>query len=218
MTDPQPTAEDEHESEADLTNEVGNFWLKVADFIGKLSVDLEISGDVLLGLPNEDDWSFVVKTHALIETAIAHLLTQAIGRGELAEFFGYLPLQGRNGKIKAADDLGLLSREQIAYASVVANLRNRLVHSARNWTFSFEALFAEDPAALTRIAVAVFGEKASPHAVNATRRHPKFVLFLPLMKLLAHVYETSKTANLEREAQELNTQFVESMHADDEYQ
>lgn len=44
------------------------FWKSVADLFADVSADLEISGEVLIGLPEEDDWSFVVKTHALIET------------------------------------------------------------------------------------------------------------------------------------------------------
>jgi hypothetical protein len=38
-------------------------------------------------LAHEDDWSFVIKSHALFEGALTHLLTTTLDRNELKEVF-----------------------------------------------------------------------------------------------------------------------------------
>lgn len=51
-------------------------------------------------LQDGDDWSFVIKLHALAEAALTHLLTAAVGREELSDLFSSLPMaDSRRGKL-----------------------------------------------------------------------------------------------------------------------
>ena len=52
-----------------------------------------------LGLPtgflrslydHEDDWSFVIKSHAFLEAALTHLLAEHLGKEDLLPVFAYL--------------------------------------------------------------------------------------------------------------------------------
>jgi len=49
----------------------------------------------LESLKNEDDWSFVIKIHALLEAAVSHLLCKTLGRDELADVLSFTELSGR---------------------------------------------------------------------------------------------------------------------------
>lgn len=103
-----------------------------------------------LGLPDgfldrllfEDDWSFVIKAHALIEGTITHLLTGAVD-ARLGKVFSRLELSGADtGKLVFAESLGLIDSTERNFIRRFSELRNKLVHDVRQVSFTFEAYFA----------------------------------------------------------------------------
>ena len=44
---------------------------------------------------DENDWSFVIKLHALVEAAVAHLLTEQLSRPELSDLFAHLDISNK---------------------------------------------------------------------------------------------------------------------------
>lgn len=85
---------------------------------------------------DENDWSFVIKAHALVEAAVSHLLTQTIKRPELGDLFSRLDMSNKaTGKAAFVKALGLLGEEQRRFVSALSELRNRLVHDVRNVNF-----------------------------------------------------------------------------------
>lgn len=63
-------------------------------------------------LLDEDDWSFIIKLHALMEAAIAYLLTQHFDDDRLSGVFEYLELSDAGkGKIAFVKELELLPSE-----------------------------------------------------------------------------------------------------------
>lgn len=63
-------------------------------------------------LLEEDDWSFIVKSHAFIEAALSHILVKATGKDLLREVFTSLELSNpRTGKLAFATALKLLDRQ-----------------------------------------------------------------------------------------------------------
>jgi len=107
------------------------------DTIRGLVGDLRQKGDVLHGLLKQDDWSFVIKAHALLEAAVTQLLIANIGGESLARFIERLPLGGQFGKIKLCEELALLSNPQRKFIRWLSELRNPLVHRLENVTFTF---------------------------------------------------------------------------------
>ena len=86
----------------------------------------------------EDDWSFVIKTHAFIEMFISEFLVKHIGDEKLERLIQRLPLSDNTiGKLAICKDLGLLDKPQRKFVRFYSALRNKLVHRFENVTFSF---------------------------------------------------------------------------------
>src|SRR3954447_11241104 len=55
-----------------------------------------------------DDWTFIIKTHALIESGTTRLLEAVVTPTIPAAFLQSLPLEGRHSKLRLLKDLGRL--------------------------------------------------------------------------------------------------------------
>ena len=94
-------------------------------------------------LVREDDWSFIIKLHALFEAVCTHLLLHHFNEPELSEAFSRLELSSKaTGKIAFLGKLELLNADNRRFISTLSELRNSLVHDVRNAEFSLEALIA----------------------------------------------------------------------------
>lgn len=102
--------------------------------------------EVRLSLPNgfydsllkEDDWSFIIKLSALFEASCTQILAVRLRSPELVSAFSYLE-QGNTkcGKIVLLKELDAITSKQAKVLSVLASLRNKLVHNISNVGFSF---------------------------------------------------------------------------------
>lgn len=87
----------------------------------------------------EDDWSFVIKLHALVEACLTHAICSAIGRPELEQIVAHLDTaNNRSGKLAFAKQLGLLDKTHRRYVTALSQLRNEIVHNVHATDFSFE--------------------------------------------------------------------------------
>jgi len=118
---------------ADEDVDVGT-WEGVAG----LEREFELPKGFVQGLLKEDDWSFVIKLHALIEASVAHMLTARLGEN-LSEFVHGMSLRGRTSKLNLAKALGYLDSGAVSFVGMLADLRNSLAHGVSNLTFSFRA-------------------------------------------------------------------------------
>jgi hypothetical protein len=100
--------------------------------IGELETRLGVHNGLLYSLLTQDDWSFVVKLHALIESSINELLRARVGRPELSDFLSLLPLSGVSGKLPLLQKLGLLYNYEVGFLGKISNLRNRMTHNIKN--------------------------------------------------------------------------------------
>jgi hypothetical protein len=97
--------------------------------------------EALLKEPN--DWSFVVKIHAISEAALTHVIVEALGRPELREVVGHINMgDTRAGKLVIAERLGLLGEPSIKFLREVATMRNRFVHGVRHINLRIEEFAA----------------------------------------------------------------------------
>lgn len=104
----------------------------------------------------EDDWSFVIKLHALFEAACTHLLLFHFKEPELTEIFARLELSNKTtGKVAFLAKLELLNKENRRLVSTLSELRNSLVHDVRNAEFSLATTVAGlAPSELKQFAIA----------------------------------------------------------------
>ena len=100
-----------------------------------------------LGLPvgflrnlydHEDDWSFVIKSHAFLEAALTHLLADHLGKEDLLPVFAYLETSNvRTGKLAFVKAFDLLDKGARRFIHTLSELRNELVHEISNVGFTF---------------------------------------------------------------------------------
>ena len=89
-----------------------------------------------LDADDENDWSFVIKLHALVEAAVSHLLTAQFHREELSGLFSRLDMSNETtGKAAFVKALALLGKPERRFMSSLSELRNKLVHDVRNVNF-----------------------------------------------------------------------------------
>jgi hypothetical protein len=102
----------------------------------------------LFNIFEEDDWSFVIKSHALVEAAMTQLLVDSVGDERFKRIFERLPLSDdESGKLAVAKELGLLEKDHRRFVRFFSTLRNSLVHRVENVGFLFEPHIAKmDPA------------------------------------------------------------------------
>ena len=131
-----------------------------------------------LGLPDafldnlvlEDDWSLVIKAHALIEATISNLLATTLD-ARLRPIFERLELGNITfGKLAFAGQLGLVTGPERAFIRRFSELRNQLVHNVRQASFRFGPwLDALEPARRNAFVDAVMGVVGTGQETMAAR-------------------------------------------------
>src|SRR5262249_32739677 len=74
---------------------------------------------------SEDDWSFIIKAHALIDAVLTHMLVAAVRKEELRNRFAKM---GLREKLRFATDLKLITRRELACIEALSDIRNLLAH------------------------------------------------------------------------------------------
>lgn len=105
----------------------------LSDQIPLLENKLGIKEGFFNKLSEEDDWAFIIKLHALIESAVSELLTSVFENEELKHTFSHLELSNkRTGKIAFIKALDLLDENDRRYIVSLSEVRNDLVHNISN--------------------------------------------------------------------------------------
>ncbi len=80
-------------------------------------------------LEKEDDWSFIIKTHAFMEALLSRVLAEALGRAELLTVFSQVEMSNaKSGKLAFAESLSLLDKQQRKMLRMLSELRNLCAH------------------------------------------------------------------------------------------
>ena len=125
------------------------------DSLGRLERDCGLPIGFCLALLRESDWSFVIKLHALLETAVSQLLVNALARKELADVFASLEMSNtKTGKLAFVKSLNLLPKAHLDFIRALSELRNQLAHRVQNVSFNITAHFSEERKKFTRAAYA----------------------------------------------------------------
>lgn len=119
-----------NESGENLDDWIRQLHLEIANGI----VDLGVARNFYLTLPQEDDWSFVVKLHALLEGVVNSYLADSIANPGMSAILERLPFGRRLELVGAAS---CLRQDEVQVISSVAALRHQLTHRAANTSFSF---------------------------------------------------------------------------------
>ena len=157
----------------------------------------------------DNDWSFVIKAHALIETIINKLLIKKIG--ELAETrsFTTIPL---SKKIDMLHEIGICSKNDKQFLKYISALRNKLVHNSDNLKFTFDEYFKKMSQNQEKEFFRILGVDKSEE--NMMIEHPKEKLWMLLWPILSSLMINGEKDIFHKRLEELNKQTNEDLIKD----
>jgi hypothetical protein len=167
----------------------------------------------------DDDWSFVIRFHALIESGLNRLLANHFNDERMSDLLSDLPVHGRMSKMAFARDLDLLSSSQQAFVRVFSTARNRAVHDVRSARFNLisyaDSLSPENRQRWRNGLCGVIGPEfpfggETYSTTEITESNPRYIIFLSTVFLMAVVLQhqersqhTRKVTDAMRELGEL---------------
>jgi hypothetical protein len=99
-----------------------------------IEIDIGVPVGFLDSIPNEHDWSLVIKLHAVIESALDRVIAGALQpRSEqLSRFVSDLPLRGRTSRLRLARLLGVIGKDEHQFIETLQELRNDFAHDPKS--------------------------------------------------------------------------------------
>lgn len=160
--------------------------------------EFELPKDFFKNLYNEDDWSFVIKIHALIESISSSLILYHFKEPSISSIISRLEMSNpKTGKIAILKSLRLIGEADRKYIISLSQLRNNLVHKVENTSFTFNEWIKEmDKNQLKQNALVFSPYDAFAIQVNkrAKKRKEQGLKYIELKEPnLIHVYERFKT-------------------------
>ena len=168
-------------------------------------------------LTEGDDWSFVVKSHALVESAVTHLIVATIRQPQVHDFFARLELSNATtGKLAVVKKLDLSPEAHRRFIRELSELRNQLVHDVRNVDFSFKKHLAEmDAAGKKRFANAFDGIFAGSKSTGPKAdifwklaADPRFLVWSSTMIVVSWCYSAKVKEELDARKAELDQEMA----------
>jgi hypothetical protein len=113
--------------------------------IKELNIEMGLNEDFLFNLVKEDDWSFIIKLHALVEAVTTRLIVKQLGNDKLEDILSEIQLSNKKtGKIAFLKALDLLNKQR-AFISCLSEIRNFYVHKIANISLSLNEYFKSLP-------------------------------------------------------------------------
>ena len=180
----------------------------VGDVIQWLRKDIGISAKFFDGIKSDDDWSTVIKLHAMIEAGLNHLLITQLGDKRLADIISRFDTGDRQrGKLAFVKELELLSGESRNFIEKLSSLRNKLVHDVKNFDFSFpkwiEGMASADRKNLNKYASEILRTEnivlhdKSLKVSDAILSHPKYMITLVVYGIMITIFERNPSSEQE---------------------
>jgi len=113
---------------------------QLAAIAGEFSISPDALNDALFREKNE--WAFLIKAHALVETAVSHLIAQASPDPRLAPVFEELSKASLDRKLSWAAKMHLLDDNHLPAARLLSRIRNMVVHDIRQVDFTFDTFLS----------------------------------------------------------------------------
>ena len=111
---------------------------ELIDDIAKISNEMDLPANFLLDLKENDDWSFVIKTHAFLEALTSYVIAETIHRKELANILSRLDMGNlQYGKVVLSERLSLIKSDGKKFLLRLNSLRNYLAHNVKHINFNF---------------------------------------------------------------------------------
>jgi len=153
-----------------------NYLAQVNESIVAAEQHLEVPAGTISSIPTDPDFIAIVKMYAVVEPILNDLIASRPPKGvfpwllpsqseseNFRTFVTALNMEGRAGKLKLAEGMGLLTEERIAFVRAVARVRNRYAHNVKNMHRSLTDIVTEEQQTNGRIVEYLTGTKLPLH-------------------------------------------------------
>jgi hypothetical protein len=172
--------------------------------IDKITEDINKNNDFLFELLNDNDWSFVIKAHALLETIITELIVCKIEETKLKPLIDKIPLHDTQvSKIKILKTYDLITKEQETFIKTLSEIRNMIVHKFENINFSFSEYVAgldknQKKSWKNKIVWFEYSDKTSNDMKDLSLSNPKNAIWFSIFLYVTEtVVETNKLKGIQ---------------------
>lgn len=102
-----------------------------------LIVELAVPTEVIQNISKGSDWEVIIKLHALLESGLNEMLIYKLGKDLTETVLRLETSNAKTGKVAFAKGFGMITKFQFSFIRRLSELRNILVHDAKELTFSF---------------------------------------------------------------------------------
>jgi hypothetical protein len=186
-------------------------WRQIRGSAKKLCGLFGLPKDFFDELLENDDWTFVIRIHALLEPAVTWALDDHFRAHQISDFIGDLSLSGRTSKLTLIESFDILGSDATTFIKAVSTIRNRVVHNIRHIRFDLPRYIADlapdkKRDFLVKIGTIHEDSSMSPKERESLRQDlaasPKQFILKGTLLILALIFETVELAHLRREVEE----------------
>ena len=168
----------------------------------------KINCEFLLDLLKDNDWSMIIKSHALIESLITELIISKTEEEKIKPLIERLPLSDEQiGKLKIIKDYELLSKEQISFIKRFSSLRNNLVHNFENIDFDLKhyvsSMDKNQKSAWGKAITWFTTDEDHQYWITGSINSPKITLWMSILMLASSVFLDSEELKIGSKIQTL---------------
>jgi hypothetical protein len=195
------------------------------DFLGWLPKTLGVSEEFVARIERDDDWTFIIKIHALIEAGLNHAITKVVNKPELADIISQLDTGDRRyGKLAFAEALEILSKQERGFIRILSKLRNDLVHKIKNVDFVFSTWLQPMQSAARKslietisagVTESVTHEGKTMSNVQFCDRYPRQAILANAMGIILHVHLWHERAEVTRLKEQLASLHLKMAEAEE---
>ena len=178
----------------------------------RLEKELGLPANFFNEIHKQDDWSFIIKMHAIFEAAATYILSHRTRNRQLKEIFSKIELSNKKtAKIAFIKAYEILDSEERGYISMLSELRNLLIHNIENVNFSIESHISKmDPNQKKKfVKYAGYGYpdtlKIAERNVSKSQfviENPKLALWQTGVSILGIMYITKEIETLKQQTEE----------------
>jgi len=170
-------------------------------------------------LVKEDDWSFVIKLHALVEAAVAHLLATNCG-DKLLDVFVRLELSNNTtGKLAFAKALNAFDDDERKFIRSLSEIRNSFAHDVRQADATLPVYVSRLDVNQLKAFKDAVGPGIDPFEVGGVkvpeidfvRDNPKLCIWLRALFLISFAYQRKDLVLMTRKVADEREKLLETI-------
>ncbi len=194
-------------------------WLEeLSEPVKGIEKRLHLPDGFLDKLLAEDDWSFVIKAHALLESMCSEYLVHLLGNPSFSKALSRMELSDKyRGKMAFLEASGAMDKKERGFIFAMSTLRNDLVHDVRNTSFSFLRHVTSLDANQKDNFIESFGlafykgesRKVEGKDRDSILRNPKEAIWIGLQGISAKISLEIEILSLNREVSEKKLRMLE---------